>query len=61
MASLIPRALSAMLAPLPTLPVTMPHKPNTVPLLEIVIDTATGVQHYIIVKRPLVHMVFKTA
>lgn len=60
MPSLIPRALSAVLAPLPTLPVTMPPK-TSAPLIEIVIDTATGVQHYIIVKKPLVPLVFKTA
>ena len=43
MPSLIPRALAAVLAPIPSLPFTMPAEyRKTAPLTEVVVDSATG-------------------
>ncbi len=43
MPSLIPRALAAVLAPIPSLPFTTPPEyRKTAPLTEIVIDSAAG-------------------
>jgi hypothetical protein len=55
MPSLIPRALAAVLAPFPTLPLTMPPEyRRTAPLTEIVIDSVSGPIRYIIINKSLV-------
>ncbi len=61
MPSLIPRALAAVLAPGPALPMTMPpgYQRPAAPLMEIVIDSTAGSTRYVLIKKPLVSMVTK--